>query len=53
MPEFSQPDKGRVLPGSRNSMSKDVDVREGVKYSENCRKLNMDRERGKKGPVPK
>lgn len=49
MPESSQPDKGRVLPGSRNSMSKDTDVREGVKYSENCKKLSMDRDRGKKG----
>lgn len=53
MPELSQPGKGRVLPGSRNSTSKDAHVWEGFRYSENCKKLSMGGDRGEKGLVPK
>lgn len=49
MPELSQSGKGRVLPGSR----KDADAWEGFRYSENCKKLSMGRDRGEKGLVPK
>ena len=53
MSELSQPDKGRVLPGSRNSMNKEKDVWEGFRYSENCKRLSTDRDTGKKEPVAK
>lgn len=51
--EINQPDKARILPGSRNSMSKDINVWKSSRSSENCKKLSLIGDTERKGPAQK